>query len=524
MGKGLHGALCAWVFPPRIARMPCYNRGTLWAVRRHMTGEILEFETIIGLEVHAQLLTRSKMFCQCSAAYASTDPNTHVCPVCLGLPGALPVINHGAVQATIMTGLALNCTIPEFSKFDRKNYIYPDLMKGYQISQYDLPLCEAGHLSMVVDGARKDIGITRVHLEEDTARLVHRSSNGIGYSLVDVNRSGVPLMEIVSDPDMRSPEEARAYLMALRQILRYIGVSTANMEEGAFRCDANISQRSLDGRVVGPKVEIKNMNSFRSVERALTFEVERQRKALRNGEALEQETRGWVEDRGITVSQRTKEFAHDYRYFPEPDLPPLVLDRAEVSDIERRMAELPAARRDRFIEQYQLNEREAELLTVEREVADFFEATVEGKVESAREASNWITGEIFALMRDSGLELDDVNVSPAQIRELIDLVDQDTINHRTAKGVLVAVHESGKDPKAIVEERGLAQVSDEAQLLAVVQNVVDEHPDAVIDYQNGKKAAIGFLIGQVMRRMRGTANPGVARKLLEQTLSERVTS
>jgi aspartyl-tRNA(Asn)/glutamyl-tRNA(Gln) amidotransferase subunit B len=484
---------------------------------------MLEFETIIGLEVHAQLLTRSKMFCQCSAAYASAEPNTHVCPVCLGLPGALPVINHGAVQATIMTGLALNCSVPEYSKFDRKNYIYPDLMKGYQISQYDLPLCGEGHLPMIVDGVQKNIGITRVHLEEDTARLVHRSASGETYSLVDVNRSGVPLMEIVSDPDMRSPEEARAYLMALRQILRYIGVSTANMEEGAFRCDANISQRSLDGSIVGPKVEIKNMNSFRSVERALAFEVERQRKALQDGEALQQETRGWVEDRGVTVSQRTKEFAHDYRYFPEPDLPPLVLDRAEISGIEGRMAELPSARRHRFVEQYSLSEREAELLTVERDVADYFEATVGDQTDIARDAANWITGEIFALMRDSGLELDDVNISPAQIRELIDLVDQDTINNRTAKEVLVSVHESGKDPRAIVDERGLAQVSDEAQLLAVVRSVVDEHPDAVTDYQNGKKAAIGFLIGQVMKQMRGTANPGVARTLLEQTLSERVT-
>lgn len=423
-----------------------------------------------------------------------------------------------------MTGLALNCTIPEYSKFDRKNYIYPDLMKGYQISQYDLPLCENGHLPMIINGEAKNVGITRVHLEEDTARLVHRTANGSSYSLVDVNRSGVPLMEIVSEPDMRSPAEARAYLMALRQILRYIGVSTANMEEGAFRCDANVSQRSVDGSMVGPKVEIKNMNSFRSVERALEFEVERQRKALQDGEALEQETRGWVEDRGVTVSQRTKEYAHDYRYFPEPDLPPLVLDRAEVNEIESLMAELPAARRTRFVEQYELSDREAELLTTERTVADFFEETVQGKAENAREASNWITGEIFALMRDSGLELEDVRVTPAQIRELIDLVDQDTINNRTAKEVLVAVHESGKNPKDIVEERGLAQVSDEAQLLAVVRNVVDEHPEAVADYQNGKKAAIGFLIGQVMKHMRGTANPGVARSLLEQELAQRVTS
>jgi aspartyl-tRNA(Asn)/glutamyl-tRNA(Gln) amidotransferase subunit B len=478
----------------------------------------VEFETIIGLEVHAQLLTRSKMYCGCSAAYASAPPNTHVCPVCLGLPGALPVINEGAVASTIMTGLALNCTIPEYSKFDRKNYIYPDLMKGYQISQYDLPLCGAGKLTLVLDGKRKDIGITRVHLEEDTARLVHRSDTRHSYSLVDVNRSGVPLMEIVTEPDLRSPEEARAFLMALRQILRYTGVSTANMEEGAFRCDANISQRSIDGSIVGPKVEIKNMNSFRSVERALAFEVERQRAALAAGEALEQETRGWVEDRGITVSQRTKEYAHDYRYFPEPDLPPLLLQQLEIEGIQARMPELPAERRSRFVASYGLGDHEADLLTLEREIADFFEETVGPEKDLARDAAIWITGEIFAMMRDQGLDASEVRVRPHQLRQLIGLVREQTVNARTAKDVLLAVQETGDDPVTIVERQGLAQVSDEARLLAVVRSVVDEHPGAVADYQSGKKAAIGFLIGQVMRHMRGTANPAVARKLLEQTL------
>jgi aspartyl-tRNA(Asn)/glutamyl-tRNA(Gln) amidotransferase subunit B len=480
----------------------------------------VEFETVIGLEVHAQLLTRSKMFCRCPAAYASAPPNTHVCPVCLGLPGALPVINGGAISATIMTGLALNCEIPAYSKFDRKNYIYPDLMKGYQVSQYDLPLCGRGHLPMIVDGQRKDIGITRVHLEEDTARLVHRSDSRHSYSLVDVNRSGVPLMEIVGEPDIRSPEEARSFLVALRQILRYIGVSTANMEEGAFRCDANISQRTVDGAIVGPKVEIKNMNSFRSVERALAFEVIRQRAALEAGEPLEQETRGWVEDRGITVSQRTKEYAHDYRYFPEPDLPPLMLDAADVERIHAQMPELPADRRERFQAGYGLGPAEADLLTIEREVADYFEEAVDGRDDLARDVAIWITGEIFAIMRDQGLSVSDVRVRPAQLRELIGLVRSNVINTRTGKDVLQAVQETGDDPARIVEQRGLAQVSDEARLLAVTREVVDEHPDAVADYHSGKKAAIGFLIGQVMRRMRGTANPAVARKLLEDTLHE----
>uniref|UniRef100_A0A831TF60 Aspartyl/glutamyl-tRNA(Asn/Gln) amidotransferase subunit B n=1 Tax=Thermorudis peleae TaxID=1382356 RepID=A0A831TF60_9BACT len=493
---------------------PCveYQARAVSGVRR------VEFETVIGLEVHAQLLTRSKMFCGCSAEYAGAEPNTHVCPVCLGLPGSLPVINRQAVVSTVMTGLALNCRIPPYSKFDRKNYMYPDLMKGYQISQYDLPLCVEGYLEFQHDGQRKRVGIRRVHLEEDTARLVHRTWNGTGYSLVDVNRSGVPLIEIVTEPDLRSPEEARAFLVALRQVLRYLGVSTANMEEGAFRCDANISQRSLDGSVVGPKVEIKNMNSFRSVERALAYEVERQRSALRRGEPLVQETRGWLEDQEITVSQRTKEYAEDYRYFPEPDLPPIFLTETNLVEIRARMPELPLARFERFVRDYALGAAEAGLLTEERAVADYFEACVQGDREVARPAANWITGELFALMRERAVDINGVGVRPEQLRQLIELVRRGTINALTAKEVLVAVSETGQDPDAIVAERGLAQVSDEAQLRAVVQRVIEQNPKAVADYRRGKGAAIGFLLGQVMKELRGRANPAVARKLLEETL------
>ncbi|HEU4792659.1 MAG TPA: Asp-tRNA(Asn)/Glu-tRNA(Gln) amidotransferase subunit GatB, partial [Nitrolancea sp.] len=435
-----------------------------------------------------------------------------------------------AVAGTIMTGLALSSSIPAFSKFDRKNYIYPDLMKGYQISQYDFPLCVSGQLDFEVDGRPVRVNITRVHLEEDTARLVHRNGQGESYSLVDVNRSGVPLMEIVSEPDLRSPEDARMYLMALRQILRYLGVSSGNMEEGAFRVDANISQRSVDGSIVGPKVEIKNMNSFRAVERALVYEVDRQREALRSGTRLQQETRGWVEDLGVTVSQRSKEHAHDYRYFPEPDLPPLLVTEAEVEAIHQHMPELPAVRRERFVLQYGLSPAEAALLTEEQSVANYFEATV-GSVEAnqgdgqetetknlARRAVIWITGEIFALMRDRGLGIEQIAISPAQLRALIDLVENKTINTRTAKDVLIAVHETGKNPDVLVSERGLAQVSDTDRLREVIQTVLTENPAAVADYRKGKKAAVGFLIGQVMRQMRGTANPDLARQLLVEAL------
>lgn len=481
----------------------------------------MEFETIIGLEVHAQLLTQSKMYCGCSAAYASAEPNTHVCPVCLGLPGALPVINETAVSYTLMAGLALGCSIPAGSKFDRKNYPYPDLVKGYQISQYDLPFCIDGRLDLETAGGSLSVGIRRVHLEEDTARLVHRSRDGHDYSLVDVNRSGVPLMEIVSEPDLRSPEDARAYLIALRQILRYLGISSGNMEEGAFRCDANISQRSLDGSIVGPKVEIKNMNSFRSVERALQFEVERQRRELSQGGMLVQETRGWVETSGITVSQRAKEYADDYRYFPEPDLPPVFLREDNVSAIRKRMPELPAARRERFATVFGIDPADAAVLTEDAAVADYFELALQDRVERAPRMVPWVSGELFALMRERGFGIDEVPVRPEHVSQLVDLVAAGTITNRSAKEVLLAIADEGKGPDQLIAERNLAQVSDEGQLAAVVAGVLDENPAAVADYVAGKKQAIGALLGQVMRQMRGTANPGVARKLLEDELSRR---
>ncbi|MHB1161632.1 MAG: Asp-tRNA(Asn)/Glu-tRNA(Gln) amidotransferase subunit GatB, partial [Chloroflexota bacterium] len=360
----------------------------------------MEYEPVIGLEVHAQLLTESKMFCSCSADYAGAAPNTHVCPVCLGMPGVLPVMNRKAVEYTVMTALALSCQIPEFSKFDRKNYPYPDLVKGYQISQYDMPLSHDGSIQVETDGQVGRVGIIRVHLEEDTAKLLHvTDENGQSYSLVDVNRSGVPLMEIVSAPDIESPQQARAYLIKLRAILQALGVSTGNMEEGSFRCDANVSIRPKGRKEFGTKTEVKNMNSFRSVQRALEYEIKRQTAVLDRGGRIVQETRGWVEEKGITVSQRSKEYAHDYRYFPEPDLPPMELSREWVEGVRSRLPELPDARRDRFVAQYGLDRESARLLTESRATAEFFEKTA-GLYPNPRAISNWMQGELFRLLKD----------------------------------------------------------------------------------------------------------------------------
>ncbi len=486
-----------------------------------------EYETVIGLEVHAQLLTRSKMFCSCAADYQAAPPNTRVCPVCLGMPGVLPVINRRAVEFTLMTALVLNCEIPEFSKFDRKNYPYPDLMKGYQISQYDLPLSHDGWLEIDLEGETQRIGITRVHLEEDTAKLLHRSGNGgERYSLVDVNRSGVPLMEIVGEPDLRSPEGARRYLVKLRSILQYLGVSTGNMEEGSFRCDANVSLRPCGAAQLGAKVEVKNMNSFRSVFRALEYEVERQRHRLERGERIHQETRGWVEETGVTVSQRSKEFAHDYRYFPEPDLPPLLLSRAWIDEIQSRLPELPDVRRRRFEEEYGLAGYDAGQLSLARNVADYFEAVVralgaeDGKERQrrAKAVANWILGDLARLLNAGGQEIAHCPVPPEALAELVGLVESGRVGGPAAKEVLAEMYTSGRRPEAVVEERGLSQVSDVAALDGIVAGVLEENAVAVSDYRGGKTQAMTFLVGQVMRLSRGRAKPEVVREILVRRL------
>lgn len=473
----------------------------------------MDYEAVVGIEVHAQLLTESKMFCRCSADYAAAEPNTHVCPVCLGMPGMLPVINQKAVEYTVMTALALNCQIPEFSKFDRKNYFYPDLPKGYQISQYDLPLSRDGWLDIEVGGGSRRIGIERVHLEEDTAKLVHLG----GYSLVDFNRAGVPLMEIVSRPDIRTSEEARQYLARLRTIVRYLGVNSGNMEEGAMRCEANISLRPRGRIELGTKVEVKNLNSFHSVKLALEYEIERQARILETGGRIEQVTMGWDEARGVTVVQRSKEHAHDYRYFPEPDLPPLALSREWVEGTRARLPELPDARRSRFVEQYGLSRYDAEVLTADRPVADYFESCARS-YPNAKTVANWITGELFRLLKAMDTGIETVKITPEVLAELLTLVEKGAINISIAKDVFAAMFETGRSASQIVKEKGLVQISDAEELLRIVEQVIADNPGPVAEYLAGKDAVLRFLVGQVMKATRGKANPKLVNRLLRERL------
>ncbi len=490
----------------------------------------MNFETIIGLEVHTQLNTKSKMFCRCSTDYADATPNTYVCPVCLGMPGVLPTINQQAVEYTIMTALALHCTVSALTKFDRKNYPYPDLMKGYQVSQYDAPIGHHGWLTIYADGKKKRVSITRVHLEEDVAKLLHRTSPaGEAYSLVDVNRSGVPLMEIVGEPDLRSPEEAREYLVKLRSILRYLGVSTANMEEGSFRCDANISIRPEGSTDLLAKVEVKNMNSFKAVYRALEYEAQRQKKAAAEGKRLVQETRGWVEERGKTVSQRSKEYAHDYRYFPEPDLPPLVISRDWVEKIRGKLPELAEARRDRFMAEYGLSLYDANLLTGSKAMADYFEDCLKTKAykklpqnEAAKTVSNWLLGEVSRIINANNADIVNFRnkVGPEQLTRLLVLNSQGEISTATSKSILEEMFDTGKDADAIIAQRGLKQISDTAEIEEVISQVIEANLKAVADYKAGKAESLKFLLGQVMRATRGRANPKLAAQLLKKKLEE----
>lgn len=478
----------------------------------------MEFEPVIGLEVHAQLLTASKMFCGCSADYAGAPPNTHVCPVCLGMPGSLPVINRLAVEYTILTALAFHCEIPEYAKFDRKNYHYPDLMKGYQISQYDLPLSRNGHILIDDAGVMKRIRVRRVHLEEDTAKLFHAD----GASLIDVNRAGVPLMEIVSEPDMHSVEEARLYSLKLRQILRYLGVSSGDMEKGAMRFEANISLRPQGSKELSPtRVEIKNLNSLRAMMRSTEYEIARQTKILLAGGKVEQETMGWDEERGVTVTQRSKEEAHDYRYFPEPDLPSLQVSRARVEEIRAHLPELPDEQRARLTRECGLSAYDAGVLTTEKEIADYFDrAVAAGKARSveAKAIANWVTGELFKLMKENNTEISAVKIAPAQIPDLIALVNAGTISNTIAKSVFDDMYASGRDPRAIVAEKGLAQISDRGALVGIVAKVIADNPKPVAEYLAGKEAIAKFLVGQVMKATKGQGNPALINEMVVEKL------
>jgi aspartyl-tRNA(Asn)/glutamyl-tRNA(Gln) amidotransferase subunit B len=482
------------------------------------------YEPVIGLEVHAQLRTRSKMYCSCPADYQDAPPNTHVCPVCLGLPGSLPVINREAIRGIIMTGLALHCSIAEQTKFDRKNYAYPDLMKGYQISQYDLPICHNGYLDVETQDGRRRVGIERVHMEEDVAKLSHRTdpATGEAHSLVDVNRAGVPLMEMVSRPDIRTAEEARSYLMAYRSILQYLGVSTGSMEEGSFRCDANVSIRPVGTETFGTKVEVKNMNSFRAVFRAIEFEIARQTEVLESGGRIVQETRGWVEERGVTVSLRSKEEANDYRYFPEPDLPPLHVDRAWVSELAERLPELPEQRRTRFGAEYGLSAYDAEQLTASPGLAAYFEAVLEAAgrdAATAKAAANWIITELGRLANEAHVALEATPVTPANLAGLLGLLTKGVVGTAQAKQAIEEMFRTGKDAATVVEEKGLAQVSDTGELAGAVAEAIAANPQAVTDYRAGKENAAKFLVGQVMKATRGKANPSVVAGIVAEQLA-----
>ena len=476
-----------------------------------------QYEAVIGLEVHVELKTNTKIFCPSSTEFGG-DPNTHVCPVCLGLPGVLPVLNKNVLEYAIKVGLALNCGIADFSKFDRKNYYYPDLPKNYQISQYDLPIAEHGHLDIRVEDSEKRVGITRVHMEEDAGKLLHQGSiSTTPYSLVDYNRTGVPLVEIVSEPDMRTPEEARAYLEKMKAIIQYTGVSDCKMEEGSLRCDANISIRPVGTDKLGVKAEIKNMNSFKALQRALRYEIERQTEVLEEGGRIVQETRSWDEARGITLSMRSKEQAHDYRYFPDPDLVPMVIDRQWVERIKESLPELPDQRKARYVSQYGLPEYDAAVITSTKELADYFEDCLK-EYTNAKVVGNWVMGDLSRFLNAGGMEITQCRIRPGQLAEMLSLMDKGTISGKIAKAVFEDMFQTGRDPETIVREKGLVQISDEGAIAAVVDDVLAANPKVVDDLRAGKDKALGFLVGQVMKVTRGKANPEMVNKMLKERI------
>jgi aspartyl-tRNA(Asn)/glutamyl-tRNA(Gln) amidotransferase subunit B len=476
----------------------------------------MEFEAVIGLEVHAQLKTRTKIFCGCSTAFGA-PPNTHTCPVCLGMPGVLPVLNKKVVAYAMRMALATGCTIAPESRFARKNYFYPDLPKGYQISQYELPLAAGGHVDIALDGRTRRIGITRIHLEEDAGKLTHDPDRP--FSRVDLNRAGVPLIEIVSEPDLRTPAEAGAYLRQLRAILRYLDICDGNMEEGSFRCDANVSIRPAGAAALGTRTELKNLNSFKHVEKAIAYEIARQKEHVADGGTVVQETRLWDPDKNLTTAMRGKEEAHDYRYFPDPDLLPLTIDAGWIAEVRDALPELPAARKARFEAHYGLPAYDAELLTAARELADYFEECLK-VFPQPKPVSNWVMGTLLGRLNAEGKSIADSPVSPAHLGELLRLVDARVISGKIAKSVFDQMAETGRGPAAIVEEKGLTQVSDAGALEAAVVAVLAGNPAEVAAYRGGKTQLLGFFVGQVMKATRGKAHPGMVNALLRKKLGQ----
>ncbi|NVJ04749.1 Asp-tRNA(Asn)/Glu-tRNA(Gln) amidotransferase subunit GatB [Myxococcus sp. AM001] len=477
---------------------------------------VSDFQPVIGLEVHAQLLTQSKIFCGCSTAFGA-EPNRNTCPVCLGMPGVLPVLNQRVAEFAVRTGLALECTIRPTSVWSRKNYFYPDLPKGYQITQFDQPICEHGRLVIDTPRGEKAIRILRIHMEEDAGKSVHDA--GGGQSLVDLNRAGVPLLEIVSEPDLRDADEAVEYLKAMRDVLVYLGVNDGNLEEGSFRCDANVSVMPKGSTTFGQRCELKNLNSFRFLKQAIEYEIARQVDVIESGGKVMQETRLWDVSKGVTRSMRSKEEAHDYRYFPEPDLPPLRVSAEAIDAAAQALPELPRAKLQRFTSQYGLPAYDARILTAERPLADYFEACA-GHYKDYKKLSNWFLGELMRLLKEEGAPLAALRFTPAQLGELLGAVDQGTVSANAGKDVLGEMFRTGKAPADIIAEKGLAQVSDTGAIEAVVDDILAKNAGEIEKYRAGKKQVFGFFVGQVMRAMKGKGNPALVNELLKKKLGD----
>lgn len=480
----------------------------------------MKYEAVIGLEVHTELQTTTKIFCGCKTSFGA-EPNTNVCPVCLGLPGVLPVLNKRVLEFAVRAGLALNCEISRFSKFDRKNYYYPDLPKNFQTSQFDLPICERGHLDIEVNGEKKQIRITRAHMEEDAGKLVHHGTSitDSDYSLVDYNRTGTPLLEIVTEPDMRSAKEAVAYLEKMRAILQYIGISDCRMEEGSLRCDANVSVRPVGQKELGTKTEIKNINSFKGVEKAIEYEALRQAEILEDGGKIIQETRTWDEKEGVTKSMRTKEEANDYRYFPEPDLAPFTVSEEYIEDIRKTLPELPDERRERYIANFGLSSTDAQYMTNDKDTSDYFEKVVAAGADP-KASVNWIMGEFASQLSNAGIEIAKAPVTPENLVKLLALIAKGTISGKIAKKVFAEMWKDGADPEEIVKAQGLVQISDTGALKELVVKVIANNLKAVEDFKAGKKKAVGALVGQIMKETKGKANPKVINELLNDELKK----